>query len=364
MSENEIFMKKAIALAEKGRGKVSPNPLVGALVVKNSKVISKGYHKAYGDMHAEVQALKGINKNIRGADLYITLEPCMHQGKTPPCLDLIKQYKFKNIIIGSIDPNPLMSGKSVRRLRRSGYKVLTGVLKKDIDKQNEAYFYYMKNKMPFVTMKAALTLDGKIATRDGDSKWITSVASRKIAHKLRAEHDAVMVGIGTVRSDDPMLTVRGMGNSTQRQPVRVILDSNLKIPLNSQIVKSSNKYSTVVACKRSASKSKAQKLKDKGIEVLYLPVKKEKVSLTSLMKALGKRNISSVLIEGGSGINSSALDEGIANKAVFIYAPKLVGGDKISVIGGNGAKLLKQAKNLKIRSVEFLDPDVVIKADI
>ena len=363
MSKEEIFMRKAISLAEKGRGTVSPNPMVGALVVKAGEIMSEGYHIAYGRGHAEVQALNGLSKKVKGVDLYITLEPCGHYGKTPPCLDLIKQYDFKNIFIGSKDPNPLMNGKSISRLRRSGYKVTTGVLSSDIKKQNESYFYYHKHKKPFVTMKAAVTLDGKIATKKGDSKWITSAASRKIAHKLRSENDAVMVGIGTILADDPLLTARGLKNgSNRRQPVRVIIDTNLRMPLGGKIVKTAKKHQTIIACSNSANTTKAKKLEKEGIELMRVPTKSKKVSLAQVMKILAAKNITSVLIEGGSSINGSALNAGIINKMILIYAPKVIGGDMISVVGGNGAKMLKDAKNLKISSVAYLNPDVMIEA--
>ena len=363
-SIHEQFMQEAINEAEKGRGAVSPNPLVGAVVVKNGEVIASGYHSAFGKAHAEVEALASINPRVK-ADLYVTLEPCAHYGKTPPCLDLITSYKnFEHIVIGCKDPNPQVNGKSIRQLKKSGFKVITGVLSNEIKKQNESYFYYMVYKRPFVTLKAAITLDGKIATSDGESKWITSPVSRKFAHQLRIEHDAIMVGIGTVLADDPLLIPRNVKKGTSFRPsTRIIIDPRLRISLTSKIVKTAKVCPTIIVCNSSSSNTKRQKLEKLSIKTITLPVQKDGRFLVSdILDDLGARNITSVMIEGGSKLNSYAWQEKVVNKIVFFAAPKIIGGDKLPVVGGPGADYLSEAVNLKISKVEYLGPDILIEA--
>ena len=362
-SLHEQFMELAIAEAEKGRGAVSPNPLVGAVVVKNRKVIGTGYHSGFGKAHAEVEALAAINPRVK-ADLYVTLEPCAHYGKTPPCLDLISKYKnFEHIVIGCKDPNPQVNGKSIRHLKKSGFKVVTGVLADNVKLQNESYFYYMAHKRPFVTLKAAITLDGKIATSDGESKWITSASSRKFAHQLRSEHDAIMVGIGTVLADDPLLMPRNVKNrSSYRPPTRIIIDPKLKIPLDSKIVKTAKVCPTIVVCSSLVNNSRRQKLEKMSIKTIALPLNNGLFSIVGLLADLGDRNITSVMIEGGSKLNSYAWQEGVVNKIVFFAAPKIIGGDKLPVIGGLGVGFLSEARNLRISKVEYLGPDILIEA--
>jgi len=356
-------MQIAIDEAEKGRGAVSPNPLVGAVVVKNGKVIATGYHSSFGKAHAEVEALAAINQRVK-ADLYVTLEPCAHYGKTPPCLDLISNYKnFEHIVIGCKDPNPQVNGKSIRQLKKSGFKVITGVLADKVKLQNETYFYYMAHKRPFVTLKAAITLDGKIATSDGESKWITSASSRKFAHQLRIEHDALMVGIGTVLADDPLLIPRNIKKGTShRPPTRVIIDPKLKIPLDSKIVKTAKVCPTIVVCGSSVNNSRRQKLEKLSVKTIALPQNNGRFSIAHLLADLADRSITSVMIEGGSELNSYAWQERVVNKVVFFAAPKIIGGDKLPVIGGPGADSLSEARNLRISKVEYLGPDILIEA--
>lgn len=362
MPEHEKFMKQAIAKAEKGRGQVSPNPLVGALVVQNGKVISKGYHTAYGRAHAEVEALKNVNQRLK-ASLYVTLEPCSHYGKTPPCLDLIKKYKnLDTIVIGCKDPNPQVNGKSIKELKKIGFKVTTGILAKEVKKQNETYFYYMANKRPFVTLKAAMTLDGKIATESGESKWITSASTRKLSHKLRIENDAIMVGIGTVLADDPLLIPRNVKGNGFRPPVRIIIDPRLKIPLDSKIIKTAKAYPTIVVCSHSSNTSKQRQLEKLSVKTISLPEKNGRLCLKDLMSDLGSRNITSLMIEGGSDLNSAAWKEEIVNKLVLFAAPKIFGGNELPVIGGKGVNSLEEANSLKITRVEHLGHDILIEA--
>lgn len=361
MHEYERFMQKAIALAEQGRGAVSPNPLVGAVVVKRGKIIAQGHHSSYGKEHAEVGALKTLNPKVK-ADLYVSLEPCAHHGKTPPCLDLIKQYpNLQKIVIGCKDPNPQVNGKSIRQLKKKGFDVITGVLAEEVKKQNETYFYYMATKRPFVTLKAAISLDGQMASSNRESKWITSADSRERAHKLRTEHDAIMVGIGTVVSDDPLLIPRNVGRRF-RPPARIIIDPRLRIPLDSKIVKTAKAYPTMIVCKRVVDRSKLMQLEKQSIKIIHQADRQGRFSIAKVMDDLGSRGISSVMIEGGSKLNSWAWKEKVVNKVVFFAAPKIFGGNTLPVIGGDGIDSLSNATNLQIYNVQYLDPDILIEA--
>lgn len=362
MPDHEKFMRQAIAQAEKGRGRVSPNPLVGAVVVKNGKVVARGHHSAFGKAHAEVEALKNIDERLK-ADLYVSLEPCAHYGKTPPCLDLVKKYKnFTNIIIGTKDPNPQVNGKSIRELKKAGYKVTTDILAKEVKQQNEAYFHYVSTKKPFVTLKAAVSLDGKIATEYGESKWITSSSSRNLAHKLRTENDAIMVGIGTVLADDPLLIPRNVKAKNFKPPSRIIIDPKLKIPMDSKIIKTAKAYPTIIVCGRLSNTAKQQRLEKMSVKIINMPEKKGRFSMEELMDDLGNRCIASLLIEGGSNLNSAAWNARIVNKLVFFTAPKIFGGQKLPVIGGKGVDTLEEANSLKITKVEHLGHDILIEA--
>ncbi len=363
MVEHEKFMQQAIKLAEKGRGYVHPNPLVGAVVVKDGKVIAKGYHKAFGRDHAEVEALKKIDPKTK-IDLYVTLEPCAHYGKTPPCLDMLLKYNLGKVVIGHRDPNPQVNGKSIRQLSKHGFEVITNVCSHEIHKQNEVYFHFMKTKRPFVTLKAAITLDGKIATETGESKWITSVNSRKLAHKLRTENDAILVGIGTVVADDPLLIPRSANGVRFKPPTRVIIDPSLRIPMDSKIIKTSKLYPTIIVCGRLSDKAKEQQLEKQSVKIIHLPEKKGRFTFADLLDNLGSRSISSLMIEGGSVINSLAWREKLVNKIVFFTAPKIFGGDKLPVIGGVGVSDLSDAISLKITKVEYLNPDILVEADV
>ena len=318
---DKVFMKKALSLAKKGAGKVSPNPMVGAVVVKDGEIISTGYHAYYGGPHAEAVALEKAGEKARGATLYVNLEPCVHFGKTPPCVPRIIDAGIKRVVIATLDPNPLVSGKGVKMLREAGIDVTVGVLEKEAKKLNEAFFKWIKTKVPFVVLKIASTLDGKIATYSGNSKWITSLESRKLVHKYRAFYDAVLVGAGTVLKDNPELTVRLMRG---RNPVRVILDSSLRIPLSSKVLAANGRR--IVFHSEDVSSDKLERLRDMGVELYAVPGEGEVLDLHEVLRKLGEIGIASVMVEGGREIFSSFLREELADKLIYFIAPKILGG--------------------------------------
>lgn len=360
---DEKYMAMALRLASRAMGRTSPNPMVGAVVVKEGKVISRGYHKKAGTPHAEAIALKKAGALARGATLYVTLEPCFHTGKrTPPCTPLVIQSGVKRIVIAMIDPNPMVSGRGVEALKASGMEVTTGVLEEEARRLNEAYIKYIRTGMPFVTLKIAQTLDGKIATAKGESKWITGDEARREAHKLRDSNDAVLVGINTVLKDDPSLTTRIHGG---RDAIRVIVDSRLRIPLSAKVLTLNSLARTVIATLRSAPKRRIERLVQAGAEIIMVKSSRGMVDMKDLMKKLGRMGIMSVLIEGGSEINASALKAGIVDKVIMFIAPMLMSGrDSISSIGGASPLRLRDGFMLKDISVRFMGKDLMLKGYI
>jgi diaminohydroxyphosphoribosylaminopyrimidine deaminase/5-amino-6-(5-phosphoribosylamino)uracil reductase len=358
-SLDEKYMRVALRLAARAKGGTSPNPMVGAVVVKDGRVISRGYHRKAGGPHAEAVALKKAGRDAQGAVLYVTLEPCSHSNKrTPPCTPLVVESGIKRIVVAMIDPNPRVSGNGVKALRAAGIDTVTGVLETEARKLNEAFIRYITTGMPFATLKIAQTLDGKIATASGESKWITGEKAREEGHKLRDINDAVLVGINTVLADDPMLTAR-IPNG--RDPVRVIVDGNLSIPLTAKVLTQKSSARTVIAALPNASKSKTKKLEGLGAEVLIVRNEKGRVDLRDLMKKLGKLDIMSVLIEGGAEINASALKMGVVDKVVHFIAPMLMTGrDSICSIGGTSPEKLHQAIRLSEITTRFVGEDLMI----
>ena len=357
---DELYMRLALHLARKGLGKTSPNPMVGAVIVKNGKVIGRGYHERFGGPHAEINAINDAKGDINGATLYVTLEPCCHKGKkTPPCLDTLLKYKWKRVVIGIIDPNPKVDGKSVEILKQKGINTKVGVLKEECQNLNEVYFKYIQTGIPFVTLKFAQTLDGRIATYTGDSKWISSQPSLKWAHRLRSLHDAVLVGVGTVLRDDPQLTVRLVKG---RNPTRVITDSRLRIPLSSRILKDLESAPTFVAATAQADIEKSFALNVMGIEILTTGEDNEgMVDLTELLKNLGQRNISSLLVEGGATTITSFIRQGLADKIIAIIAPKIVG-KGVETVGDLGILKVGRALKLSFDKVYRKGEDIIIEA--
>ncbi len=366
MTADEKYMRLALWLAAKGGGKTSPNPMVGAVVVKGKVVVGQGYHHRAGEPHAEVLALRQAGEKARGATLYLNLEPCDHFGRTPPCTQAILQARIKRVVAGMKDPNPIVSGKGIRRLRRSGVRVDVGVLEEECRELNAAFVKYMTTGMPLVILKAAASLDGKIATRSGDSKWITSEASRNYVHRLRQSMDAVMVGIGTVLKDDPLLTARRPGGGKDHQPLRIIVDSRLRIPLNSKIVKTAREYPTIIATTRAASLFKIRRLKKAHLAVWSLGSDgRGRVSLKKLMKELARKGVLSVLLEGGASMNASSLKEGIVDRVLLFLAPKIIGGRQApGMIGGEGILRMREAGFVQILRIKRSGPDILIEGEI
>ena len=362
MQKKEEYMRRALELARKGEGHTSPNPMVGCVVVKDGRIISEGYHEKYGEFHAERNALTRCTEDTAGADLYVTLEPCCHQGKTPPCTDIIIEKKIARVFVGSMDSNPLVAGKGVQILRDHGIYVETGILDAECRKLNEVFYHYIATKTPFVVMKYAMTLDGKIACATGDSKWVTGEIARTQVHRMRGRYRGIMVGIGTVLADDPMLNCRVEGGV---DPVRIICDSNLHIPTESQIVKTASDIETLVACSQEALESerkqeKIRRLKEAGIQIIGTEGA-HGVNLVELMKKLGGQNIDSILLEGGGTLNASALEDGIVNKVYAYIAGKLIGGmDARSPVEGMGIDRMADAITLQNMEIEKLGDDFCI----
>ena len=362
MQKKEEYMRRALELARKGEGHTSPNPMVGCVVVKDGRIISEGYHEKYGEFHAERNALTRCTEDTAGADLYVTLEPCCHQGKTPPCTDIIIEKKIARVFVGSMDSNPLVAGKGVQILRDHGIYVETGILDAECRKLNEVFYHYIATKTPFVVMKYAMTLDGKIACATGDSKWVTGEIARTQVHRMRGRYRGIMVGIGTVLADDPMLNCRVEGGV---DPVRISCDSNLHIPTESQIVKTASDIETIVACSQEALESerkqeKIRRLKEAGIQIIGTEGA-HGVNLVELMKKLGGQNIDSILLEGGGTLNASALEDGIVNKVYAYIAGKLIGGmDARSPVEGMGIDRMADAITLQNVEIEKLGDDFCI----
>lgn len=331
----EKYMRRAIELAKKGSGHVNPNPLVGAVIVRDGEIIGEGYHECYGQLHAERNAIANAKKrgnSLEGSTIYVTLEPCCHYGKTPPCTEAIIEEKIARVVVGSDDPNPLVSGKGFQMLREKGIEVIPHFLKEECDAMNHVFFHYIRTGTPYVAMKYAMTMDGKIACYTGDSKWVTDEESRAHVQTLRNHYKGIMAGIGTVLADDPMLNCRIEGG---RDPIRIIADSHLRIPMDSQLVRTARQQPLIVACLPDADEEKAAQLQEKGVEVLRIPgvttaditeEQKEVISLPVLMKELGARKIDGILLEGGGQLNESALQAGIVDRIYCYIAPKIFGG--------------------------------------
>ncbi|ADU26209.1 bifunctional diaminohydroxyphosphoribosylaminopyrimidine deaminase/5-amino-6-(5-phosphoribosylamino)uracil reductase RibD [Ethanoligenens harbinense] len=358
---DETYMKLALEYAEKGCGWVNPNPMVGAVVVKDGRVIGTGWHRRYGELHAERNALASCTEPPQGATLYVTLEPCCHYGKTPPCTDAILESGIHRVVVGSVDPNPLVAGKGIRILRQRGIEVAEGVLGDACTGINEVFFHFIRTRMPYVVMKYAMTMDGKIATCSGQSKWITGETARRRTQEDRHRYSGIMVGIGTVLTDDPLLTCRLPDG---RNPVRIVCDSRLRTPLNAQIVRITGEAPTIlVTCSR--DEALAYPYRDAGCEVLTLPAKDGHVDLRALMTALGKKGIDSVLLEGGGALNWSALQSGIVNKVQAYVAPKLFGGiNAKSPVAGMGVESPEQAFRLASPQVTRLGEDILLESEV
>ncbi len=354
---DEYYMKLALKLAAKGSGYVSPNPMVGAVIVKDDRIIGLGYHRFCGENHAEINAIENAKESAAGSTLYVTLEPCCHYGKTPPCTDKIIKNKIKRVVIGATDSNPLVSCRGINQLQGAGIEVRTGVMEDKCRNLNEVFFHFMETGLPFVTLKYAQTLDGRIATTTGQSQWISSPSSLRFAHQLRAQHDAILIGIGTVLKDNPTLTVR---NVRGRNPLRIVLDSGLATPADVNVMQNLSQTPTLIVTTKPSSDPDFQKLTRAGADVVTIdPDESNHVDLRKLFPLLATRNISSVLIEGGAEIITSALRDNLANRLVAIIAPKIIG-KGIEAIGDLNIRNLEDAKLLSVRHVTKRGADIII----
>jgi diaminohydroxyphosphoribosylaminopyrimidine deaminase/5-amino-6-(5-phosphoribosylamino)uracil reductase len=354
--DDEFYIKRTFRLAAKAQGMTSPNPMVGAVIVKNGRVISEDFHRKPGTLHAEALAIEKAGKSAHGCALYINLEPCCHTGKrTPPCTRAIINAGIKKVIIGMKDPNPEVSGRGILELQRAGIAVKSGILEDKAKKLNEIYIKYITSGRPFVILKIAMTLDGKIATPEGQSKWITGEKARKIVHCMRSRVDAIITAIGTVSADDPQLTARIRGG---KNPQRIVIDPNLEIPIDARILQMPPQTTIVTKI----NNSKANYLKKNGINIIYY---KEKIDLNLLMERLGKMEITSVLIEGGSSLNAHALEDGIVDKVAFFIAPRIIGGKKsFPAVGGESFRKLEEAYRITDLSVKRVGEDFLIEGYI
>jgi diaminohydroxyphosphoribosylaminopyrimidine deaminase / 5-amino-6-(5-phosphoribosylamino)uracil reductase len=368
-SQDFHYMMSALRLAAKGRGTTSPNPMVGAIVVNRGRIVGQGYHLSPGLPHAEVLALKQAGSQSSGGTLYVTLEPCCHLTKrTAPCVPAIVRSGVRRVVIAQRDPNPLVSGRGAAALRRAGRSVTIGVAQREAERLNQAYGHWMRTKRPYVVLKAGMTLDGQIATSSGESKWITSMPSRREVHQLRSEVDAVLVGVGTVLSDDPSLTARigpQLKRLAKKQPLRVIIDSRLRTPLNAEVLRRLDGARTLIATTRAAPAARRRALQRQGIEVVILPLVGRRVSLPALLRELGKRGITSLLVEGGSEVNAAMLKARLVQQVRFYVSPRLLGGvDAKGMIGGKGPVRLAAALKLKHVRTRSLGGDLVVEGEL
>jgi diaminohydroxyphosphoribosylaminopyrimidine deaminase/5-amino-6-(5-phosphoribosylamino)uracil reductase len=363
MEEEQKYIRRAISLAKKGLGWVNPNPLVGAVIVKNGHIIGEGYHAYFGGPHAEATAIENARESVKGATLYVTMEPCSHHGKTPPCTDPIIRKGIRKVVVGMKDPNPLVNGKGLKILIGAGIDVKTGIEEAAVLEMNEQFVKYIVTGMPFCTLKTAMTLDGKIATVENASRWISCEESRKVVHELRQQYSAIMVGINTVLFDDPLLNTRRIRKKS-RDPLKVIVDSSGKIPMDAKVLKV-NPQLVLLATTDKIDRRKKQDLERLGVQVLVCPQKEEKVDLGSLMFTLGKMDIDSVLLEGGSTLAFSALRDGIVDKVVSFIAPKIIGGANApSPVGGKGLSSMEDAIGVTDWNYRKTGSDILIEGYI
>ena len=360
--KDEKYMSIALELAARGRGKVSPNPMVGAVVVKEGRIIGRGYHEKAGTPHAEVHALNEAGDKAKGATLYVTLEPCCHYGKTPPCSRRVIASGVSRVVVAVEDPNPKVCGGGIKELRQAGIEVTMGVLEEEARRLNEAFFKYITTGLPFVILKAAASMDGKIATRRGDSRWITGEKAREYGHYLRSIVDAVLVGVGTLIADDPQLNTRLIPQEKNMgDPRRIILDSRARVPLEAKVIKE-NADKTIIAVTSGAPESKVEQLRQQGVTVWRLSAEEGRVSLPDLLKRLGEEKITSVLVEGGGEVNASFLSQKLVDKINLFIAPKIIGGKEApSWVGGKGVERLAECSPWKMHDMKQLGEDLLLE---
>lgn len=354
-------MQVALDLAQKGKGFTSPNPMVGAVVVRDGRIIGKGYHEAAGKPHAEVMAINDAGESAQGANLYVTLEPCNHTGRTPPCTDIILTAGIRRVITAMRDPNPDVKGGGLAYLSEKGIEVTTGICEASAIRLNEAFIKYTRTKQPFVIVKCAATLDGRIATRTGDSKWVSGEASRAFVHELRHAADAIMVGVGTVNNDNPSLTTR-IDGFKGKDPLRIIVDTHLSISEEARVLNLKSDATTTIVTGPLDSNEKKDRLAQRGAHILTLPLVDGRIDLKQLSVALGDMGVTSILMEGGGGLIGSALRSGIVDKIHFFYAPKILGGDDgVPICRGEGPDLMGNCVPIKDVQVHRIGPDIMVE---
>jgi len=363
-NDDNKFMQMALAQASRGLGRVNPNPLVGAVIVRGNNVIGSGYHELFGGPHAEINAIRNANNSVEGATMYVTLEPCSHYGKTPPCADALIEAKIARVVIAMKDPNPWVSGKGIDRLKDNGIEVIVGVFEKEAQELNRIFIRYIQTKLPFVVMKSAMSLDGKIATATGHSQWISCTESRQYVHALRNELMGIMVGVNTVITDDPELTTR-MDGVKGRNPIRIVVDSKGRIPLSAKMLKDGSLNPVIIATTSGFPEEKRLSLEQSGHKVLTLPERYGHVDLQKLMHELGELGIDSILLEGGGTLNESALKNGIVDEIQFIIAPLLLGGrDAISPVEGAGFNTVDEGIRLDQMTTHQMGKDILMTARV
>ena len=354
------YMKLAVEEARKGEGFTNPNPMVGAVIVKEGRIISKDYHHQCGGYHAERNAILNCGETVAGAEMYVTLEPCCHYGKTPPCADLIIESGIRKVYIGAMDPNPLVLGKGAEKLRKHGIEVVTGICEAECLSLNKVFFHYIRHKTPYVVMKYAMTADGKIATHTGASRWITGEAAREWVHKSRHKYMGIMAGVGTVIADNPLLTCRLEG---KKSPVRIICDTHLRTPLTSQVVTTAKEVPTILAT--AAEPKKAEPYEKCGCQVMAVPLKGKHIDLNVLMQKLGEAGIDGILLEGGAELNYSALQSGIVQAVEMYIAPKMFGGAEAKTpVGGVGVAFPNEAFSLCNPRMRQIEEDILIEWEV
>jgi diaminohydroxyphosphoribosylaminopyrimidine deaminase/5-amino-6-(5-phosphoribosylamino)uracil reductase len=356
---DERYMRMALALARKGAGRTSPNPMVGAVVVRGGRVVGRGYHRRAGEAHAEIIALAEAGRAARGATLYVNLEPCSHYGRTPPCIDAVVRAGVSRVVAGMIDPNRLVAGRGVESLERAGIRVDVPVREEECRRINEAFVKHVTRKLPFIVLKLAASLDGRIATSAGDSKWVTGQKARRYVHELRNRYDAVLVGSGTVLVDDPQLTCRLRRG---RNPWRVVLDRRLRTPMNATLLRQTPREKTIVVTSDESSTSKRTRLERSGIQVWTFPAPKGTIPFRYLLRRLGRVGITSVMIEGGAITASRAISEKVVDKVLCFYAPKVIGGDGLPMVGSLGVVRMSRCYKVRDTKVRKVGEDVLVTA--
>ena len=361
-ADDQKFMQRALKLAGRGRGTTSPNPMVGAVIVKNGRIVGEAYHKRAGELHAEALALQKAGSKSQGATLYVNLEPCCHQGQTPPCVPEIIAARVSRVVVAMQDPNPLVNGLGLRQLREAGVQVEVGLLEERARHLNEVFVKYITTRLPFVILKVAITLDGKIATKTGDSQWISNEASRAYVHKLRNEVDATLVGIGTIVRDNSRLTTR-LIRGPKRDPIRIVVDSLLKVPLRANIFTQDSNANNIIVTTPKAFFQRHKEIEATGSKVLEVrTISRNKVDLKDMLEKLGKMGITSLMIEGGAQISASALREGIVDKLIFFIAPKIVGGNTApGPVGGEGVARISEAIKIVRTNIRRFGDDIMVE---